>query len=142
MGTTDTTATGGADERTASSAAADDSTGTENPRYLTVAERAATGKAARAEVPRRAHGEWAAAADRDDPVELLQEQAASRVPELVPVRYGRMLVSPFTFYRGAAYLMAADLSRGPQSGLRVQLCGDAHLSNFGGVRRARSAAGV
>ena len=69
---------------------------------------------------------------RRDPVELLEEQAASRVPELVPIRYGRMLVSPFTFYRGAAYLMAADLERSPRTGLNVQLCGDAHLSNFGG----------
>ncbi len=66
-----------------------------------------------------------------DPVELLEEQAASRVPELVPIRYGRMLVSPFTFFRGAAYPMAADLADAPRSGLEVQLCGDAHLSNFG-----------
>ncbi|HEY6398745.1 MAG TPA: DUF2252 domain-containing protein [Solirubrobacteraceae bacterium] len=70
--------------------------------------------------------------DRRDPVELLEEQAATRVPELVPIRYGRMLVSPFTFYRGAAYLMAADLARSPNTGVNVQLCGDAHLSNFGG----------
>jgi uncharacterized protein (DUF2252 family) len=99
--------------------------------HLTVAERAARGKAARTEVPRRAHAEWTPAADRRDPVEMLEEQAASRVPELVPIRYGRMLVSPFTFYRGGAYLMAADLAHGLDSGLRVQLCGDAHLSNFG-----------
>jgi uncharacterized protein (DUF2252 family) len=66
-----------------------------------------------------------------DPVELLEEQAASRVPELVPIRYGRMLVSPFTFFRGAAYPMAADLAGAPRTGLQVQLCGDAHLSNFG-----------
>ena len=78
------------------------------------------------------HGEWLAPSGRRDPVELLEEQAASRVPELVPIRYGRMLVSPFTFYRGAAYLMAADLDRSPRPGLNVQLCGDAHLSNFGG----------
>ncbi len=77
------------------------------------------------------HGEWLAPSGRRDPVELLEEQAASRVPELVPIRYGRMLVSPFTFYRGAAYLMAADLERSPRTGLSVQLCGDAHLSNFG-----------
>ena len=70
--------------------------------------------------------------DRRDPVELLEEQAASRVPELVPIRYGRMLVSPFTFFRGAAYPMAADLAGEPRTGLEVQLCGDAHLSNFGG----------
>ena len=66
-----------------------------------------------------------------DPVALLEEQAAARVPELVPIRYGRMLVSPFTFYRGAAELMAADLAQSPSTGLEAQLCGDAHLSNFG-----------
>ncbi len=99
--------------------------------HFTVAERAARGKAARAEVPRSSHADWTPALHRPDPVELLEEQGASRVPELVPIRYGRMLVSPFTFYRGAAYLMASDLSTGPRSGLHVQLCGDAHLSNFG-----------
>jgi uncharacterized protein (DUF2252 family) len=100
--------------------------------HFSLAERTARGKAARAEVPRTVHGEWSAPPARRDPVELLEEQAASRVPELVPIRYGRMLVSPFTFYRGAAYLMAADLARSPRTGLNVQLCGDAHLSNFGG----------
>ena len=99
--------------------------------HLTVAERAAKGKAARDMSPRAEHGEWAPAADRADPVELLEEQAASRVRELVPIRYGRMLVSPFTFFRGAAYPMAADLADAPRTGLDVQLCGDAHLSNFG-----------
>jgi uncharacterized protein (DUF2252 family) len=83
-------------------------------------------------VPRSAHATWEPAAGRPDPVELLEEQAASRVPELVPIRYGRMLVSPFTFFRGAAYLMAADLAHLPRTGLEAQLCGDAHLSNFGG----------
>ena len=78
--------------------------------HLSLGERAARGKAERAEVPRSVHGEWVAPSARRDPVELLEEQAASRVPELVPIRYGRMLVSPFTFYRGAAYLMAADLA--------------------------------
>ena len=102
-----------------------------NGKVASVAERAALGKAARAEVPRNVHGEWLAPSGRRDPVEMLEEQAASRVPELVPVRYGRMGVSPFTFYRGAAYLMAADLERSPRTGLDVQLCGDAHLSNFG-----------
>jgi uncharacterized protein (DUF2252 family) len=97
----------------------------------TAEERAATGKAARAEVPRSAHAVWEPSGDRPDPVELLEEQAASRVPELVPLRYGRMLASPFTFFRGAAYPMAADLAESPHSGLEVQLCGDAHLSNFG-----------
>jgi uncharacterized protein (DUF2252 family) len=99
--------------------------------HLSVRERAARGKAERAEVGRGVHGEWSAPSGRRDPVKLLEEQAASRVPELVPIRYGRMLVSPFTFYRGAAYLMAADLARSPRTNLDVQLCGDAHLSNFG-----------
>ena len=78
--------------------------------HPTVEERAARGKAARATAPRSGHGDWDPAPDRRDPVELLEEQAASRVPELVPIRYGRMLVSPFTFFRGAAYPMAADLA--------------------------------
>ncbi|MFL5927724.1 MAG: DUF2252 family protein, partial [Gaiellaceae bacterium] len=99
--------------------------------HPTLAERGARGKAARAELPRQALGEWDAAAKRPDPVGLLEEQAQTRVPELVPIRYGRMLVSPFTFYRGAAALMASDLAASPRSGLHVQLCGDAHLSNFG-----------
>jgi uncharacterized protein (DUF2252 family) len=99
--------------------------------HPTPAERAARGKAARAEVPRSAHGTWEPAGDRD-PVALLDEQSASRVQELVPVRYGRMLASPFAFFRGAAYPMAADLAAAPRTGLDVQLCGDAHLSNFGG----------
>ena len=72
-----------------------------------------------------------ACADRRDPVAVLEEQALTRVPELIPIRYGRMLVSPFTFYRGGAALMAADLADAPRTGLDVQLCGDAHLSNFG-----------
>ena len=99
--------------------------------HPTPGERAARGKAARAVAPRSGHGEWEPASDRRDPVELLEEQAASRVQELVPIRYGRMLVSPFTFFRGAAYPMAADLAGAPRTGLDVQLCGDAHLSNFG-----------
>ena len=100
--------------------------------HPTESDRAANGKAARATAPRSEHGVWEPAADRRDPVEMLEEQGASRVPELVPLRYGRMLVSPFTFYRGAAYPMAADLATAPHTGLEVQLCGDAHLSNFGG----------
>jgi uncharacterized protein (DUF2252 family) len=101
-------------------------------RHLSVEERQASGRAARTAAPRSAHGQWQPGPDRPDPVALLEEQAADRVPELVPVRYGRMLVSPFTFYRGAALIMAADLATGPRSGIEVQLCGDAHLSNFGG----------
>ena len=100
-------------------------------RSLTLADRVARGKAARTEAPRSSHGKWEPAADRPDPVALLQEQAVSRVPELVPIRYGRMLVSPGTFYRGAALIMASDLAATPRSGVTVQLCGDAHLSNFG-----------
>jgi uncharacterized protein (DUF2252 family) len=99
--------------------------------HPTTAERAERGKAARAAAPRSEQGEYQPARDRRDPVALLEEQAASRVTELVPIRYGRMLVSPFTFYRGAAYPMAADLAGAPRTGLEVQLCGDAHLSNFG-----------
>ncbi|HMR49577.1 MAG TPA: DUF2252 domain-containing protein [Arachnia sp.] len=90
----------------------------------------AEGKAARMRVPRESHSELPLSPDRD-PVELILAQNASRVAELVPVRHGRMLVSPFTFFRGAAGPMAADLAATPSSGLRVQLCGDAHLSNFG-----------
>lgn len=99
--------------------------------HLTPSERAAHGKAARAQVPRSSHGTWEPAAGRPDPVALLEEQAQSRVPELVPIRYGRMLTSPFAFFRGGAAIMASDLAPTPRSGLRVQLCGDAHLSNFG-----------
>ena len=94
-------------------------------------QRAAVGKAAREAAPRASHGGWEPAARRRDPVKLLEDQGKSRVPELVPIRYGRMLVSPFTFYRGAAAIMAMDLAKTPVSGLRVQACGDAHLSNFG-----------
>ncbi len=99
--------------------------------HLSPQERVARGKAARDEAPRRSHGRWEPSSGRPDPVGLLEQQAASRVPELVPIRYGRMLVSPFTFYRGAALIMAADLAPTPRSGLNVQVCGDAHLSNFG-----------
>jgi uncharacterized protein (DUF2252 family) len=99
--------------------------------HLTPAERAVRGTAERKLAPLSAHGEWRPSSDRPDPVALLEEQATSRVQELVPIRYGRMLVSPFTFYRGAAYLMASDLASAPRTSLSVQLCGDAHLSNFG-----------
>jgi uncharacterized protein (DUF2252 family) len=99
--------------------------------HLSVAERVARGRAARKEVPRSAHALFEPASGRADPVELLERQAQTRVPELVPIRYGRMLVSPFTFYRGAAMIMAHDLAATPRSGLTVQCCGDAHLSNFG-----------
>jgi uncharacterized protein (DUF2252 family) len=98
---------------------------------VTPAERAERGKAARAAVPRDSHEVFDPGPGRPDPIGLLEEQAKSRVPELVPVRWGRMMVSPFTFYRGAALPMAADLATTPVSGLAVQACGDAHLSNFG-----------
>src|SRR6516164_7361588 len=88
--------------------------------HLTVEERAAAGKGARVKAALEAHGEWAPEPDRPDPIALLEEQAKSRVPELVPIRHGRMEASPFSFYRGAAYILAADLGPGPTSGLHVQ----------------------
>ncbi|MCA6091976.1 DUF2252 domain-containing protein [Streptomyces sp. SCA3-4] len=94
-------------------------------------ERAALGRAARGRVPRSAHAAFEPRTDRPDPVEVLEGQSADRVPELVPIRYGRMLQSPFSFYRGAAALMAADLGTRPGTGIEAQLCGDAHLLNFG-----------
>jgi uncharacterized protein (DUF2252 family) len=96
-----------------------------------VDDRRAGGKKARKLVPLSAHEGWAPAVDRPDPIALLEEQNLTREPDLVPVRHGRMLVSPFTFYRGAAKIMAADLKDTPRAGLTTQLCGDAHLSNFG-----------
>ena len=113
------------------STAASRKTATPRVPHLSVAERVARGKAARSEVPRTSHAVFEPSPTRADPVELLERQAKSRVPELVPIRYGRMLVSPFTFYRGAAMIMAHDLAATPRSGLTVQCCGDAHLSNFG-----------
>ncbi|HUL86090.1 MAG TPA: DUF2252 domain-containing protein [Actinomycetota bacterium] len=101
------------------------------PGHRTGGERAALGKAARTGSPRSSHGTWEPAADRPDPIALLEGQAATRLPELVPIRYGRMLATPFTFYRGAAVIMAADLAATPRSGITTQVCGDAHLSNFG-----------
>ena len=99
--------------------------------HPSVAERVARGKAARERVSPSGHSGWIPAAGRPDPVALLEEQDATREADLVPVRHGRMVVSPFTFYRGAAKIMAADLKDTPTAGLTVQLCGDAHLSNFG-----------
>ena len=99
--------------------------------HPSVDERRAHGKEARNRTPTSSHAGWAPATDRPDPVALLQEQNLTREPDLVPVRHGRMMVSPFTFYRGAAKIMAADLADTPTAGLDVQLCGDAHLSNFG-----------
>jgi uncharacterized protein (DUF2252 family) len=99
--------------------------------YLSAAERAARGKAARTSAPRSSHATFDTSFLSRDPIELLERQAASWEPDLVPIRYGRMLVSPFAFFRGAALVMASDLSGTPASGFPVQLCGDAHLSNFG-----------
>jgi uncharacterized protein (DUF2252 family) len=100
--------------------------------HLSVGERAASGKAARARVALGVHGEWAADADRPNPVSLIEEQDRSRLPDLLPIRHGRMAASPFAFFRGAASVFAADLSVAPATGIDAQLCGDAHLSNFGG----------
>lgn len=99
---------------------------------LSRAARVRRGKASRSTSPRSAHGQWEPSPARLDPVDVLMDQATTRLPELVPVRNGRMLASAFTFYRGSAAIMAADLEHSPSSGVTVQLCGDAHLSNFGG----------
>src|SRR5256886_3172902 len=101
------------------------------PNTATRAERYAAGKALRTKAPRTGHGEWASAADRPDPISLLEESNRSRVQELVPIRYGRMSLSPFAFLRGSAIVMASDLAKTPISGIKVQICGDAHVSNFG-----------
>ena len=100
-------------------------------RHATAEERAAAGRAARAVAPCASLAAWEAAPDREPPVTMLKRQDETRVPELVPIRHGRMVTSPFSFYRGAAAIMAADLAASPRTGLEVQLCGDAHLSNFG-----------
>ncbi|WP_431281427.1 DUF2252 domain-containing protein [Humitalea sp. 24SJ18S-53] len=92
----------------------------------------AAGKALRDSIPRASHGAWKRPADRPDPIALLQESDADRMPELVPIRYGRMLQSPFAFYRGSAAVMASDLAKTPNTGIHVQACGDCHLMNFGG----------
>jgi uncharacterized protein (DUF2252 family) len=100
-------------------------------RRLSMADRVQSGRAARGETPRSSHATFEAPPTRADPIELLERQAKTRVPELVPIRYGRMLASPFAFFRGAAMIMAHDLAATPRTGLTVQCCGDAHLSNFG-----------
>src|SRR5262249_3278409 len=94
-------------------------------------ERMAAGKAIRDKVTRKSHAGWKAPARRFDPVDVLIESSKGRLPELIPIRYGRMMQTPFTFYRGAAAIMAADLAHTPASGIRVQACGDCHLMNFG-----------
>jgi hypothetical protein len=101
------------------------------PEFSSRKERLAAGKALREAVPREHHAAWKPAPERRDPIEVLDEPNRDRMPELVPIRYGRMLRSPFTFLRGSAGLMAYDLSTTPSTGLRVQACGDCHLLNFG-----------
>ena len=103
----------------------------EQMRRSTREERLLIGRAARQRIPREAHAGWRPADDRQDPIALLEDQATTRVAELVPIRHGRMAVSPFAFFRGGALIMAADLAATPDSGIVAQLCGDAHLSNFG-----------
>jgi hypothetical protein len=89
------------------------------------------GRAVRRAVPRGSHAEWAQAPGRPDPIDLLEAQARDRIQELMPIRYARMMASPFAFMRGSAIVMAQDLASTPKSGIQSQLCGDAHLSNFG-----------
>ena len=107
-----------------------------------IEERRAAGKQTREQTPPSSHAGWRPAAGRPDPVALLEAQNLTREPDLVPVRHGRMMVSPFTFYRGAATIMAADLKDTPVAGLDAQLCGDAHLSNFGLFASPGTAAAV
>src|ERR1700754_382937 len=99
--------------------------------HPSVDERLNQGRTARDRTPPSSHAGWSPATDRPDPVGLLEQQNRTREPDLVPVRHGRMMISPFTFYRGAAKIMAEDLKDTPTAGIVVQLCGDAHLSNFG-----------
>lgn len=108
--------------------------GLPDPDYLpkvTIGERVARGLAMRQELPHERHARWEPSPDRSDTLPILRRQAAERTPELVPIRYGRMVSSAFAFFRGGAAVMAADLCTTPTSGLRAQLCGDAHLLNFG-----------
>src|SRR6185295_762896 len=100
-------------------------------KLLSADDRRAAGKALRGKVPRESHAEWSASRQRPDPIEILIASNKGRLTELVPIRHGRMLTSPFAFLRGSAAVMASDLSRTPASGIRVQACGDCHLLNFG-----------
>ncbi len=120
------------DKRAAQSEARTDAAVEGQVSHVRQEEAAEKGKAARRAVPRSSHAAWTPPLDRRSPVDILAEQATTREPDLVPIRHARMLESPFAFYRGAAALIAADLAHTPASGLRVQLCGDAHLLNFGG----------
>ena len=100
--------------------------------HPSIEERTAAGKALRDRVSRKSQGKWKPAANRPDPIELLKRADEGRLPELLPIRYGRMSQSSFAFFRGAAALMAFDLSKTPATGLHVQACGDCHIGNFGG----------
>jgi uncharacterized protein (DUF2252 family) len=95
------------------------------------AERYAAGKTLRSKVPRSSHGPWVPDPERPDPISILEESNKTRLQDLVPIRFGRMSMSPFAFFRGSAAVMAADLAKTPVTGIQAQLCGDAHLSNFG-----------
>src|SRR5262249_12102945 len=99
---------------------------------LSAAELSASGKRLRDKVPHEAHGVWKRPSDRPNPLDILHASDAGRVAQLLPIRYGRMLQTPFTFYRGSAAVMAADLATTPATGIQVQACGDCHLLNFGG----------
>jgi hypothetical protein len=101
------------------------------PRFRSRAERIQNGKSLRDKLPRSTHATWQPPANRRDPVDVLEESNKDRLPELIPIRYGRMLRSPFTFLRGSAALMAYNLASQPNIGVRVQACGDCHISNFG-----------
>src|SRR5579864_5034853 len=101
------------------------------PGRRTLAERRAVGRSLRERVPRSSHAEWSPTSDRPDPISLLEEQDRSRLAQFVPLRYGRMIASPFGFLRGSAVVMAGDLATTLVTGLQVQMCGDAHLGNFG-----------
>ena len=107
-----------------------------DPKVAPAAERRAAGKAVRASLPRESHGAWVPASDRADPIELLVASSAHRIADLLPIRWGRMAVSPFTFLRGAAAVMAADIGRAANTGIAVQACGDCHLMNFGAFATA------
>jgi hypothetical protein len=103
----------------------------DNDTITTRSERREKGKALRQQAPRSSHGTWVPSPDRPDPIGLLQAQDEGRLEHLLPIKYGRMVESPFAFLRGSAAVMAADLASTPVTGLQAQLCGDAHLSNFG-----------
>ena len=107
--------------------------------YRSIDELYEEGQRLREKCPRQSHAGWRAPVNRPDPVLLLVQSSKGRIPQLIPVRYGRMMQTPFTFYRGAALNMAADLAATPTTGLRVQACGDCHLLNFGGLRDTRKA---